>query len=210
MYFFFLVFCLYLVSLLYFYYPFHIIILSYLIFSFLLFSQFDEYLIFSPINESFLKSGNDIYFFLFLFLFLLLWLSGLTNYFSVCVLSGALSSSYYFFFLLFFLHLGLSSFFFFFFLFFFFCIFLRWHFNNFAKLHNRHIEWIYIWEIVKHPRLDYGHDSWYIYINTLFFLLDESRIIHHNSILSIKTIPSMNAAMKFLWNDKQPWYSSLI
>ena len=25
-----------------------------------------------------------------------------------------------------------------------------------------------------------------------------------SSILSIKTIPSMNAAMKFLWNDKQP------
>ena len=111
------------------------------------------------------------------------------------------------FFLLFFLHLGLSSFFFFFsFFLFFFCIFLRWHFNNFVKLHNRHIGWIYIWEIVKLPRLDYGHDSWYIYINTLFFLLDKSRIIHHNrsSILSIKTIPSMNAAMKFLWNDKQP------
>ena len=113
-YFFFLVFCLYLFSLLCFYYPFHIIILSYLIFSFLLFSQFDEYLIFSPINESFLKSGNDIYFCLFLFLFLLLWLSGLTNYFSVCVLSGALSSSYYFFSIVF---LTFRPFFFFLFLF---------------------------------------------------------------------------------------------
>ena len=76
--------------LVYIWFPFFVIIilfisLSYLIFSFLLFGWFDECLIFSLINESFSKSGNDIYF---CFLF---WLSGLNNYFSVCVLNGALS-----------------------------------------------------------------------------------------------------------------------
>ena len=45
-----------------------------------------------------------------------LWLLGLSNYFSVCVLSSALSSSYYFF-LLFFLHLSLTLYFF--------CIFFK-------------------------------------------------------------------------------------
>ena len=63
---------------------------------------------FSLINESFLKNENNIF-------FCLLWLSGLTNYFSVYVLSGALSSSNYFC-LLFFLHLSLTLYFF--------CIFL--------------------------------------------------------------------------------------
>ena len=56
--FFFLVFGLYLVSLLCYYYPFYIIILFYfifLIFSLLLFGLFDECLIFSLINESFFK-----------------------------------------------------------------------------------------------------------------------------------------------------------
>ena len=57
---------LYLVFLLCYYYPFHIII-----FSFLLFDQFDECFIFSLINESFLKRGNNIYYCLsFLFFFL--------------------------------------------------------------------------------------------------------------------------------------------
>ena len=58
---------LYLVFLLCYYYPFHIII-----FSFLLFDQFDECFIFSLINESFLKSGNNIYYclsFFFVFFF---------------------------------------------------------------------------------------------------------------------------------------------
>ena len=52
-----------------------------------------------------------IYIFLsfFFFFFFFLWLSGLTHYFSVCVLSGAFFSSYYFC-LLFFLHLSLTFF----------------------------------------------------------------------------------------------------
>ena len=56
--FFFLVFGLYLVSLLCYHYSFYIIILFYfifLIFSLLLFGLFDECLIFSLINESFFK-----------------------------------------------------------------------------------------------------------------------------------------------------------
>ena len=52
------------------------------------------------------------------FFFFFLWLSGLTHYFSVCVLIGALSF-YYYFCMLFSLHLSPTLYFFFFFLYFF-------------------------------------------------------------------------------------------
>ena len=66
-------------------------------------------------------------------------LSGLTHYFNVCVLSGALSSSYYFC-QLFFLHLSLTLYFFVF--------VLGWNINNFVKLHSRHIGWIWVSKVV--------------------------------------------------------------
>ena len=72
---------LYLVFLLCYYYPFHIII-----FSFLLFDQFDECFIFSVINESFLKSGNNIYYCLsFFFLFSFCLFFPLTTRFLHCI-----------------------------------------------------------------------------------------------------------------------------
>ena len=57
---------------------------------------------------------------------------GLTNYFSVCVLIGALSFSYYFC-MLFFLRLSLTLYIFVF------C--LGWHINNFVRLHTSHMQW---------------------------------------------------------------------
>ena len=81
------------------------------------------------------KIRGVIYIDLSIFLLLL----GLTHYFNVCVLSGALSSSYYFC-LLFFLHLSLTLYFFVF--------FLGWNINNFVRLHSRHIGWIWVSKVV--------------------------------------------------------------
>ena len=96
-------------------------------------------LIFSLINEYFLKGGIDIYWFVFFFFSFFWWLSSFTHYFSVCVLSGALSSSYYFC-LFFFLTFKPYSLFF--------CIFLGWHINNLVRLHRRHIGWIQVSEVI--------------------------------------------------------------
>ena len=81
------------------------------------------------------KIRGVIYIDLSIFLLLL----GLTHYFNVCVLSGALSSSYYFC-QLFFLHLSLTLYFFVF--------VLGWNINNFVKLHSRHIGWIWVSKVV--------------------------------------------------------------
>ena len=121
----------------------------YLFFSFLLFGQFDGCLIFSLINQYFLKSGNDIYWFVFFFSFSFSFfvVIGFDSLFSVCVLCGALSSSYYFC-LLFFLHLSITLYIYIYIYIFFFFLVLGWHINNFFRLHSRHTGWIRVSEVV--------------------------------------------------------------